>query len=285
MPPLAVYTMQMSFCKITAVGVAFASLLGLANAQKNPFVGANEFPQFRQISGLSGGGYGLDLDGWGSLEGATAFSTPLGISLGHDQFRLGGNDTAFSINHLPNTVSDSHYGTGKAFITYGHSFGQLNATYSYFVKSGAGDAVTNLQLSYSSGKANEPSLSVGVQDIVGNGGSAGQGVTGDSETSRSIFGAVTVPVAFTSGPPLYLSGGIGSRRFDKGFVSASYRVLYPVRLWTEFDGFGFNEGLLFAYRSSNGVNEEGNKQHAFEADLLLGFIRGRYPTVGLTIGY
>jgi hypothetical protein len=273
----------MSFRKTSAVGVVLVAFVGIANAQKSPFIGKNEFPQFRQISGLSGGGYGLDADGWGSLDGATAFSTPLGIALGHDQFRIDGADTAFSLNHLPRGISNDPRGTAKAFLSYGHSFGELNFAYTYFVKSGEGDSVTNLQVSYSRGRTYDPAVSFGVQDLVGNGGSAGQGIPGDSETSRSFFGALTVPVAL-NGEPLFLSGGYGSRRFQKGFASASYRFWGPFRGWTEYDGFGINEGLLVGYRS-RGLTEDGAKQHAFEADLLLGFIRGRYPTIGLTVGY
>jgi hypothetical protein len=253
-------------------------LFSFGNAQRNPFLGKDQFPQFRQLSGLSGGGYGLDANGWGSLSGAVAFSTPLGYALGHDQFRLGLGETSFSSGNI-----SAHETTGKAFVTYGHSFGDVNVAYSYFVKSKFGDASSDLQLSYAPKNASNPGFSVGVQDIKGSGGAAGTFIPGDKDLSRSLFAAATfsVPVGST---PLYFSGGWGTRRFDKGFASASYQLASPLRLWTEYDGWGFNEGVLLAMRP-NGLDSEGQPKHAFEADLLLGMIRGRFPTASLTIGF
>jgi hypothetical protein len=272
--------------RITArfgVTISSLSILAVAACAQNPFGGVDGFPQFRQISGLSGGGYGLDIDGWGSLGGATAFSTPLGIALGHDQVRVGGGDTAFSWKYFPKRFEDDSHGSGKAFFTYGHSFDdQFTLTYSYLVKSFKGDASTNLQMAYKPRGQDSISTSLGVQDLIGNGGSALNGPT-QNDLSRSIFGAVTYKVP-TGSTPVYVSAGYGSLRFDKGFANASYRVLYPVRLWAEYDGFGFNEGLLISYRSHE-RSEDSPATHAFEADLCLGVIRGRYPTAAITLGF
>ncbi len=270
--------LPMAWHKIVSVaGTIFLATLG--RGQQNPFLGRSEFPQYRQISGLSGGGYGVDLKGRGSLTGPTAFSTPLGVALGHDEVRLGGGDTGFSFQHLPDRFANTSRGSGKAFLTYGLSFRNVNFAYSYFLKSFRGDAATNLQASYYSGKKNTPSVSVGVQDIVGHGGSAGDGVAGDSDSSRSLFAAATMPILAVKGEPVYLTAGWGTRRFGKGFSSASYRLSQPLRLWAEYDGFGFNEGILVSYQT------KGFKRRPFEANLLLGVIRGRYPTVALTIGF
>lgn len=264
------------------LAVLAPALLGIAGtaAAQNPFVGFDHFPQFRQLSGLSGGGFGLDPDGWGSLSGATAYSSPIGYALGHDQVRIQGGETFFSWHHFTHKNS-----TGKANFMYGHTFGNINIAYSYFVKSFEGDASTNLQLSYFSKNRNEPGFSVGVQDIAGHGGSAGAGDPGDNRSSRSFFAAATMPIPVsTNGAPIYLTGGWGTRRFGKGFASASYQVYGPARLWTEFDGWGFNEGVLFTVRPS-GTTEEGEGQRSFEADILLGVIRGKYPTVSVTLGF
>lgn len=267
--------------KLAGVAFVVTALCSSALGQTRPFLGEAHFPQFRQVSGLSGGGYGLDLDGWGSLDGPTALSTPLGVALGHDQVRATGNDTFFGFNSFAHANS-----TGKIGLMYGHTFGSFNLAYTYFIKSNAGDASTNLQLSYDPHNAAIPNVSFGVQDIVGNGGSAGQFQPTDNESSRSFFGALTykVPIGPTGSTPLYLSGGWGTRRFGKGFASATYQLAGPLRIFTEFDGFGFNEGFLLAYRN-HGMNDEDQPQHAFEADLMLGLIQGHYPTVGVTLGF
>lgn len=248
---------------------------------QNQFTGEDQFPQFRSLSGLSGGGYGLNYKGWGSTSGATAYSTPIGYALGRDQFRVSGVETAFKLHPINDQTS-----TGKASFMFGHTFGErVNLAYSYFVKSNHGDASTNLQLQLIPNHPQDPSFSIGVQDIGGHGGSAGEGAPTDKRSSRSFFGVVTTPVPTTpGGKPLYISGGWGTRRFGKGFASASYQLATPLRIWAEYDGFGVNEGILLTYRP-NGTDEEGNDKRAFEANLLLGLAKSKWPTLAITLGF
>src|SRR5271166_4257866 len=86
-------------------------------AQRNPFIGAGDYPQFRVLSGLAGGSYGVDERGYGSLSGPTAYSTPTAFVLGRDQFEIGIGKTSFSLE--PNF--DNNHSNGKGIISYGHT--------------------------------------------------------------------------------------------------------------------------------------------------------------------
>jgi hypothetical protein len=118
--------------------------------------------------------------------------------------------------------------------------------------------------------------SIGVQDLLGTGGSAGTGLPTDGRSSQSVFGVLTYRLE-TGRRPVYLSAGIGSRRFRNSFQSASYQVSRSTRVWLEYDGFGLNEGALFTYRI-------GGRNGPF-LNTVVGLVRTQYLTLGLFIGF
>lgn len=262
--------------RAAAAGLAFAA--AVAAPAKGPFLGPNQFPQFRTLSGMSGAGFGLDFEGFGSLNGPTAFSTPIAYVLGHNQFRLTAGETLFDKHKINHTTL-----AGKASLQYGATFGRFNIDAGVLVKSGRFDTAINAQVQYIPSSERSTSFSVGVQDIRGKAGSAGEDVPGDSESSRSIFGVVTQPFTLAN-RTVFFSGGIGTRRFQKGFASLSGQLTGPVRLWAEYDGFGFNEGILLAAGGAK-LGDSYAKRKGEEADLMIGFARGRYLTAALTIGF
>src|SRR5579862_2630816 len=144
-------------------------LSSAAPAQQNPFLGANQYPQYRNISGLAGGGYGVDALGYASLSGPTAYSTPTAYVLGHDQFRLGIGKISFDSDPDWN----SNHSNGKGIVTFGHTFGQFNFTFTDLFKSLSRDQAYNLQIAYQPSKHAVLVPSIGVQDLLGHGGSAG----------------------------------------------------------------------------------------------------------------
>ncbi len=71
-------------------------LSGLAAAccAQSDLIGKNQYPQFRTLSGLSGCGYGVLLDGTPSFDGAMALSTPIAQSLSAGRIAIGAGDTS-----------------------------------------------------------------------------------------------------------------------------------------------------------------------------------------------
>lgn len=251
----------------------FLSFAVAGRAQSDPLLGKNQYPQYRNLSGLAGGGYGLDSQGYGSLSGPTAFSTPIAYVLGHDRIRLGIG--ALSFNGDP--AFGGHRANGTGIITYGHSFGSVNIAFTDFIKSSKFDQAYNLQAGLVPFHDKPLAFSVGVQDVVGNGGSAGEKELTDRFSSQSVFLAATYRLVTTSAP-VYFSAGIGTHRFGKAFASTSYRVARPLRLWLEYDGWGFNEGVLLAFRS-------GRRRTALETNATVGWVRGRYFALSLVFGF
>jgi hypothetical protein len=247
-------------------------LLGATPAvAADPFAGPQRFPQFRNISGLSGGGFGVDVDGRRSLAGPAAFSTPIAHVLGHGQWQLvaGGSSSRRSLS----------FGgvNGTAALGYGHTFGRLNVMASVMALSRVEDLAVNLQVQLPPDPLGRWAFSVGVQDIGGGGGAAGEGVPGDERSSRSFFGVVTGRIS-EGARPLYLSAGVGSNRFKHGFASASLQVAEPLRVWAEYDGFGVNIGILAATRSLA-------DRRPVDLVLSLGLLKGRYPAVAASLGF
>jgi len=235
--------------------------------------GTDRFPQFRNLSGLGCGGYGLDAQGFASLSGPTAFSTPVAYVLGHDQFRI----QYASISHNMSANVTWGKSNNKLVGVYGHTFGPVNVAVSDIVLSRVYDQAFNIQAELIPQRHSRYAVSAGIQDIGGGGGSSGTGVPGDDHNSRSFFGVVTYRA--TEGlHPVYLSAGIGSRRFRNGFVNTSVQIASPVRLWTEWDGFGLNYGALLAYQQHyNG--------RIVELDFIAAVVDSRYMTLGFGFGF
>ncbi len=256
-------------CAALLIAVASAPVL----AQQDPLAGRNRFPEFRNLSGLAGGGYGVDSDGRLSLSGPTALSTPVAHVLGRDHFWILGEKTS-----LHNTPEINNSWTNGTFcLAYGHTFGQFNVAVSDTVLSGYGNQAINLQAQYIPLPSMRLVGSIGVQDIRGGGGSSGTNVPGDNVKSTSYFGVVTYRFDACKAP-LYVSAGIGTRRFRQGFLSASYRVLPPMRVWVEHDGFGPNFGALLTWL----ITRRGDGP---EANVRAGLIQRRYVTLGVGLGF
>src|SRR5258708_7812029 len=126
-----------------AFGLVFV-LPHIAIGQTDPTAGPERFPQFRNLSGLAGSGYGVDISGNPSLSGPTALSTPVAHVLGHNHIQISGGKMSFSGS--PELSSSNSNGT--AFAAFGASFGHVNLAGSVMFLSDLGDNVFNLQAQY-----------------------------------------------------------------------------------------------------------------------------------------
>jgi hypothetical protein len=259
---------------ITLLGAASLAMPGLqpAYGQTDPTTGVNSFPQYRNLSGLAGGGYGVDVRGYSSPAGPVALSTPVAYVLGRSQFRIGIARASFTSE--PSFFKKAN---GTGILTYGHTLGRVNVAVTGMMLSDRHDQSFHLQLQYISSPDSRWAGSIGVQDWGGGGGSSGTDFPGDERSSRSVFGVATY--RWDCGTtPIYLSGGVGTRRFGQGFLGASAQVAQPLRLWIEHDGFGLNAGGLVTLRSGRG-------RGSLEYNLLYGMIKLKYAVGSLVIGF
>lgn len=255
------------------LGIGLCLLPLAASAQHDPTIGPGDYPQYRNLSALSGSTYGLDERGYVSLSGPTAYSTPVAHVLGHGRWQLGVGRTSFSL--LPSL--DTGGSNGTAFATVGVTVGSFNIASSYMLKSTHGDQAYNVQIGLIPPRGSRLALSVGIQDIEGRGGASGEGLSSDGQNSRSFFGVMTYRID-TPRAPVFLTLGAGEHRFRNLFGSVSYQVARPMRVFLEHDGFGFNPGMLYTW----GV---GGRRGGPQLTTLIGLQRFRYLTISTGVGF
>lgn len=258
----------------------FALLVGAASAQVE-LVGPDQYPQFRGISGLPGGGFGVQPDGKLGINGAMAFSSPVAYALrpGRSAFAFGSvsRDRQFRFgNSVEGDVNTDANGTAVALYGLDLRAGHLTVgamLYSTFLDSG-------FNLHFAPNQGERPlQFAVGVQDITGEGGTAGENIAGDTENSTSTY--VVGTSSLRGGA--YVSAGIGTGRFRNPFASASVPAFRRARLVVEHDGFNVNAFL--AYSPSFGRLDEFGEEREGGATLMVGLVRGKYATASLAFHF
>jgi hypothetical protein len=249
-----------------------AVLPAVSAADRDPFIGPNLFPEFRNLSGLPGGGVGVLPNGRVSIQGALALSTPVAYSLGARQYQIVGANMSFDqqirwVEWKGGQQDLSRMANGSAMVGAGFTVDNLNITASGLWLSGQWDNVLNLHFS-SARPFGKIGFGVGVQDVFGHGGSSGDGIADDERTSSSLYAVATYEVS----PGIYLSGGWGSRRFENGFGGASIGLGSYARAFAEYDGWHWNYGLGAA---------------AGPLHVSLGQVAGKHTTwtIGLAFGF
>ncbi|MFN3684091.1 MAG: hypothetical protein ACK41F_09165 [Fimbriimonadaceae bacterium] len=258
-----------------------AAVAGASWAQgpaPSPFAGRAQYPQFRFLSGLAGGGFAVGRDGRPNPEGAMALSTPIGYSLAHGRWALvagsanehGDLDVAFDDANREGT-------NGTAAALYGLGLGSGGRlTASVMLLSSLGDNVYNLQWQPPGQDSSPVVASLGVQDAEGTGGTAGDGLPTDGRNSASGFVAATWEVR--SG--LHATLGAGTARFRQGFGSVSWGAARGLKLMAEHDGYGWNfSGAV----NLLGLGRRPSDPYATEpqAQLQVGWVNERAFYVGL----
>ncbi len=218
----------------------FAAVPCCCLAQVDPWNFPGQFPQFRDMSGLPGGGFGLTIKGDPSIRGAMSLSTPIGFSLGSGRWNLG--ISSRSVNSRPAFFSTSPRGStgsdGTLQLMHGVNTPVGTLTGSFMVLSSARDSVFNLQLQLPS-RSDKVGYSVGVQNAFNRPHAASDLVPGEDNLSRSLFVVGTYEFL----PGSFGSVGFGTVRFKGLFGNACYLLQPRLKFTAEYDTFGFNVGV------------------------------------------
>ena len=260
------------------VGIGSLSVFAFGQASVS---GPDQFPQFRGYGGLPGNGMPILPNGLKGRGGATSISTPVGYSMQTWNFHFGGSVMSTNSGIPPfngrSGGGEFFNGNGTIWMAGALKFDWWGTfTVTNVIVSGSGDNTTNYHLQFPK-EGNTLAFAVGVQDITGEIGSAGDTFpVEDQRTSRSFYFVTTEQFWGGKG---YVSAGWGSRRFQKGFANASYWVKDDVVVFAEHDGFNFNGGVGY----SLGRFGKGFGNHDMVGHMSLGLIRGRHPfwTVGI----
>jgi hypothetical protein len=212
-----------------------------------------------------------------------AYSTPIGHTLGGWSLAAGAGTISSRRNYVffTNENVDKVKGNGTAFFVAGLDLehaGSLAGGFTFL--SGVGDNVSSLQ--YSPRAKGKLQWSLGCQDLGGSGGSSGTGQPGDERTSRSFYTAATYQIS----EGVYATGGIGTRRFQKGFASVSANLGERFKIFAEHDGFGLNYGLAFSPGPLHRVTGWGAETiKTAEITLFMGIVQGRYAAWSLVASF
>ena len=251
-----------------ALAAAALPFAALAHGQSD-LLPTGQYPQFRTLSGLPGGGFGVRPDGSTGFDGAMSFSTPIGYSLTSGHYAVVGSNTSDNLLfRFPHLSGDHGHddSNGKLDGLAGFSLGQFGSCTGTFV-------IDSSALDHSFNFVYQPlikvpnlGVAVGVQDIVGHRGIGGTGRPGADTNSQSLFTAAT----YSLPRGIFVSAGLGNRRFNHGFVNASAPLIPRFKLVLEHDGFNVNEALAFDTGSF------GFKDQKIQSSLMAGFVRSKY---------
>jgi hypothetical protein len=231
----------MRVAKLFPVPILVFSLATLSGAQQ-AFSTLGQYSQFRNISGLPGGTFGVNPDGSPGIRGAMALSTPIAYSLGGGHFAGALANTSYDGQfRFLTKVKKNDFGfksNGTATGMAGISTPLGRFTLGMSVASGA------FENSYSAlftPKQNNGKITIafGAEGLFAAGGFIGPGLHSDVDRASSVFIVGTAEL----GDGLYASVGTGTARFQKGFANVSYGIGGRFRAVVEHDGFGWNYGV------------------------------------------
>lgn len=265
----------------TLVLTAFAFSC-LAAAQKD-MIGRDQFPQFRNLGGLAGNMVPLNPDGSPNYFGALSLSTPVAYTLSNWHGSVGYGLMSFDMTLRAPGKDNQRNTNGTAQFMLGAPsgpYGQFMAT--YMILSHLGDGAFNFQLTPGR-QAGKVRWAVGLQDLRGNGGSAGENIAGDSESSTSFYSVTTYAI----NEKTHLSLGTGTRRFKGVFGNISTNITDNLKATLEYDAFNWNFGVAYKLGSIMKLQGEGydTPGRSVDAHTFLGVVRGKSLFWGVGISF
>lgn len=250
-------------------------------AQKE-MVGEDLFPQFRSLGGLPGNMVPIGPGGAPNYFGALSLSTPVAYTLSGWHGVAGFGSMSFDMSlKFPKGKDKEANGTAQFMLgTSLGKFGSLSG--GLMILSGLGDNAFNLQWSPPK-KDEKVQFAIGVQDIRGGGGSAGEGQPTDSDSSRSFYGVATMAL----NEKTHFSIGTGTRRFKGIFANVSTNITPTLKATLEYDAFNFNYGLAYRIASFGKLKGETYDTAAQSADIhaFLGVVRGKFLFWGVGVSF
>ncbi|HUS80658.1 MAG TPA: hypothetical protein VM283_05270 [Armatimonadota bacterium] len=219
---------------LAVCAVALGSLVSAA-ADGREFV---DYPEFRYVSALPGGGWGVTPDGRPGFEGAIQTNIPVaytpctGVILG---YASGSFDSTPRIEFSGNNVN------GTATVAFGLGSPGHGIYFCEMGTSNHWEPAQNLQVQLVPASEDRPALAIGVQDMFRNRDER----VGDRGNGADSYYAVVTQQFGPPEHPFFASAGVGSKRFNGIFGGVSWRAADQVTLMAEYDGWNINAGAAF----------------------------------------
>jgi hypothetical protein len=196
------------------------------------------YADFRDHSGLPGGGYGVSTDGRVGFAGAVQLSIPIGYTPGAGEYAAAGSAT--KEGGIPTDIGDddvnSTLASGFGTTIRGHELWIADME----IGSGGWSAY-NVQLRVLSERGTRPGVSIGVVDVL----NGTPSFTTPDHGARSCFVAATRQLGDAE-HPVWGTLGLGDGRFhDRLFAGISYQATPRWKAMAEYDGWGVNVGTAY----------------------------------------
>jgi hypothetical protein len=255
----------MNGSRLIIAGVLLAVL-----ATGAPALEFQNYHEFRYMSGLPGGGFGVTPDGLVGWEGALQMNVPIGYTPAQGNIALAAHSSA--VNGGLEIGFEGHDINGT--ITFGVGVGprRYPVWFSNMMTAKRGESAYNVQVQLRPEDEKWPAISVGVVDLSNRRASS---IARIFEGEARSFFVVATREAGTPENPLYLTLGYGNKCFnDRFFGGASYTFNDRLKLLLEYDGWCVNGGVAYD------LAQFGDD---WRAVLLVGAVKMERFTTGISI--
>lgn len=206
-----------------------------------------EYYEFRYLSGLPGGGFGVTPQGRVGFDGAIQLNVPAAYTPYWGNYMLGfwSASTEPGEIHL-DTAGPNVNGTGLVAAGFGRPGRGIYLA--HMPTAEGSEAASHIQVQLTPDTFDKPAFAVGVVDIA-NRRDRYADLIGKDGFSRSFYGVATGRLG-SDERFVYVTLGFGNGRFNnRVFGGISWPATSRLTVFGEYDGFNFNAGLAFSPQS------------------------------------
>jgi len=206
-----------------------------------------EYWEFRYLSALPGGGFGVTPQGRVGFDGAIQLNVPVAYTPCQGNYVAG----YWSASTEPREIHVGSEGAeinGTGLVAAGFGKPERGIFVANMVTSRRGESAYNAQVQLTSDNFDKPAFAIGVVDWSGR-RDRYTNLIGRGGDCRSFYGVATGRLG-SDRNFVYLTLGFGNGRFNNSlFGGVSWPASDRLTVFGEYDGFNVNAGVAYSHRS------------------------------------